>query len=258
MNAEPTPIIPAATILLVRDIGEPGGGFEVAMIERTQAARFAGGALVFPGGKVDAADESPFWEAHGAAGMQGALRVAAAREAYEETGLLLARQPLTPAQIATAVERRAAVAADATLFRPLVEELNVLLDLEGFHHFAHWITPEAEKRRFDTHFYIAHAPLGQDIVHDGGEAVDAVWLRPQDALEAGAKGERQVMFPTRLNLELLAASSNAKSAIADTLSRTVHTILPIISFSEGGASVSIPEGAGYVSTSEVFRSPTKA
>jgi 8-oxo-dGTP pyrophosphatase MutT (NUDIX family) len=240
--------------MLVRD-ADTGGGLEVAMIVRTLAARFAGGALVFPGGKVDAADSDPHWnELVGIeAATAPAVGVAAAREAFEETGLILSARPLDTEALAEARRVREAVTRQPDLFHGLVARLGG--GLGPMLPFAHWITPEVEPRRYDTHFFLAPAPLGQTLVHDAGEATEAIWIRPSDALDQARDGRRQVMFPTRLNLEVLAGWTSVAQALEGARARTVVPILPQITVEGGQMRVRIDSGLGYASTEDVIAFP---
>src|ERR1700679_3764643 len=196
----PVPILPAATILLLRD--DPV--FEVLMVKRHHQIDFAAGALVFPGGKTHAGDADPAWEARtlgwaGVAPEKRPLRMAAIREAYEEAGILLARHadgaPFRGDERAAAA--RDDVAHDRRPFLGVIEEFDLYLDLEALTVFAHWITPAMSPRRFDTWFYAAKAPEAQLAICDGWETVDAEWISPHEALRLAEAGERTVIFPTR-------------------------------------------------------------
>jgi len=236
-------IRPAATVLLLRD----APAFEVLMVKRHHQIDFAAGALVFPGGKSHAGDDDPRWRdlATGwdAVGEDGsALRIAAIREAYEEAGVLLARDPDGAFyEGEAAVEVRAAVAEDRMPFIDVVGELGLKLDLAALTIFARWITPKLMPKRFDTWFYAAHAPGAQQAICDGHEAVDAEWIAPAQALEMAAAGTRKVIFPTRMNLQLLAESASPTEAIARSLDRPLIAVEPWVE----GQGLRIPANAGY-------------
>jgi 8-oxo-dGTP pyrophosphatase MutT (NUDIX family) len=256
-----SPANPAATLLLLRDAPP----FEVLMVRRAYEIDFAGGALVFPGGRTHAADHDAAWDrlADQRADWdlgERARRIAAVREAFEESGLLLARTatargfdaPLADADaVAGLSEARAKIAADARLFAPSLEAAGLVLALDALTPFAHWITPQGMPKRFDTSFYLARAPETQaSAFGDGREAVEAVWVAPAVALEGWANGELRILFPTRLNLEKLAESGSAEEAIAAAASRTIVTVEPRI-VKEGDALVlAIPAEAGYSVTRE--------
>jgi 8-oxo-dGTP pyrophosphatase MutT (NUDIX family) len=242
------PILPAATILLLRD--EPS--FEVLMVKRHHQIDFAAGALVFPGGKTHGGDDDPRWEARtlgwgDALPQKRPLRIAAIREAYEEAGVLLARHgdgsPFRGDPRAAAA--REDVGRERRPFLDLVEELDLFLDLEALTVFAHWITPPLTPRRFDTWFYVARAPEEQLAICDGSETVDAEWISPLEALRLGEAGERTVIFPTRMNLKLLGEAGSAEDAVTRAKARELVTVLPQITERDGERVLVIPPNAGY-------------
>jgi 8-oxo-dGTP pyrophosphatase MutT (NUDIX family) len=245
--------LPAATILLVRD----APAFEVLMVKRHHQIDFASGALVFPGGKTHAGDHDPDWEAR-SLGWEASeplarpLRIAAIREAYEETGILLARHgdgghfQGDP----RAASARDDIARDRRAFIDLVAELELKLDLDALTVFARWITPAMMPKRFDTWFYIAAAPADQLALCDGWETVDAEWVSPAEALRLAAAGERKVIFPTRMNLQLLAEAADAVDAVARARARTLVTVEPKVVETPQGRVLVIPPDAGYGAVSE--------
>ena len=143
-------------------------------------------------------------------GDDAALRIAAVREAFEESGLLLARRHgrLLDADALSELWRRwhERTAASAEAFVDMVHAESLELALDLLHPFAHWVTPEVSPKRFDTYFYIAAAPPGQVASHDGREAVDSFWVNPRDALRDCEDGRRVIIFPTLCNLALLGTS----------------------------------------------------
>jgi 8-oxo-dGTP pyrophosphatase MutT (NUDIX family) len=213
---------PAATVMLVRDAGgRQGGSLEVLMLRRHPESVFAADAWVFPGGRVDAGDAGPApigagpsdAEASAALGVASgglAYWVAAARECFEEAGILLARHAETDAWLDPSTEwssarlarhRRDVHAGTATLGSVLEAE-GLVLDLSGVHYVSHWITPPGfTARRFDTRFFVAAAPPAQIASHDTAETVDSLWTTPSDALARGAAGEIDIKIPTISNLE---------------------------------------------------------
>ena len=232
----------AATILLLRDAPE----FEVLMVKRHHQIDFAAGALVFPGGKSHQGDSDPRWRDHAigfeAAAPDVALRIAALREAYEEAGVLLARDRDGAFYAGEAAKDiRTAVADDQVAFLDVVADLGLRLDLSALTVFARWITPKLMPKRFDTWFYVAHAPLAQQAICDGHEAVDAEWISPRTALDLAAAGERKVIFPTRMNLQLLAESADPGDAVRRAAARELVTVEPWVD----GEVLRIQPHAGY-------------
>jgi 8-oxo-dGTP pyrophosphatase MutT (NUDIX family) len=251
--SDPVSALPAATILLVRDAPE----FEVLMVKRHHQIDFASGALVFPGGKTHAGDHDPAWEQRTLAWdalepLGRPLRIAAIREAYEETGILLARH--ADGAHFRGDERAGAardeVAHDRRSFLDLVTELDVKLDLDALSIFARWITPAMMPKRFDTWFYVAAAPADQLALCDGWETVDAEWIAPAEALRLAALGERKVIFPTRMNLQLLAEAADALDAVERARARTLVTVEPKVIETPQGRSLVIPPDAGYGAVTE--------
>lgn len=246
-------IKPAATILLLRD--DPT--FEVLMVKRHHQIDFASGALVFPGGKSHAGDHDLTWSDHvmgwGAFdGEQRALRIAAIREVFEEAGILLGRR-LDGSPIggeACPLDVRQAVDAGRLAFLDVVRDLGVRLDLDALTVFARWITPPLTPKRFDTWFYAVRAPDDQLAACDGRETVDAEWIPPGEALRMAAAGERKVIFPTRMNLQLLAESASAEDCVVRAQARTLVTVEPQIVDRPGGKVLVLPTDAGYGDVAE--------
>lgn len=240
----PAPTRPAATVLLLRD---GAAGLEVFMVVRHREIEFAGGALVFPGGRVEEDD----------AALAGpdpldAFRVAGIRETFEECGVLLARPrggaEMVRAETLLAVEdrHRAALCRGE---RPLSEILaaeGLEPALDAVVHFAHWITPASRSKRFDTQFFLAAAPEDQLAVHDGSEAVESVWIPPAQAVAEADAGQRRLVFATRKNLEKLARSATVAEALAAARAARVVTVLPeMVRTEAGGWRLRIPLAADY-------------
>jgi len=241
-------IKPAATILLLRD--DPT--FQVLMVKRHHQIDFASGALVFPGGKTHSGDHDPTW-AHQSLGWdlfdaeQRALRIAAIREVFEEAGVLLAKRldgaPMSGE--ACPMDVRLAVDAGSVPFIEVVRDLEAKLDLAALTVFARWITPPLTPKRFDTWFYAVNAPAEQAAACDGRETVDAEWIAPSEALRLAGAGERKVIFPTRMNLQLLSEAKSAKDAVERAAARTLVTVRPQIEQRQTGRVLVLPPDAGY-------------
>ena len=257
----PAPIVPAATVLLVRD-GE--AGLEVFMVQRHHQIDFASGALVFPGGKVDKADYHAELRAatDGADGLddlQLALRLAAIREAFEESGILLARDsvggPLLGAGRLADLEPRwrEPMRKGEVPLIDMVQAEGLRLAADVLVHYAHWITPPMMPKRFDTHFYLACAPAEQLALHDGHESVESVWIDPNEAVADALARRRTIIFPTRLNLEKLACHACVDDALTTTRAGRVVTVLPEVRESPDGPTLCITPDAGYATISALLK-----
>lgn len=244
------PAIASATVVILRDRPD---GIEVFMVVRHHAIEFASGALVFPGGKVDPGDSDPAWADLAAidAPAERTNIVAAARETFEEAGLVLARKRGTQSMIEAQeahglVERyRAPILAGSRPFRDVIagEGLQIATDLMV--PFAHWITPEALPKRFDTYFYIVAAPVDQLGAHDGGESVEGVWIAPQQALRDAKAGSRTLVFATEMNLVKLARHRTVAEAVAASRAAPIVTVMPTFERTATTTTYYIPEAAGY-------------
>ena len=229
----------SATVLLLRD--DP---FEVLMVSRSARGAFAS-ALVFPGGAIEAEDADPAWsglvdDREDFEPGERALRIGAIREVWEETGILLASVDEAPAARADVATR------ERMSFREAVAASGARLVLGALTHFGHWITPVGAPRRFDTHFYLARAPEGQDAVPDGAETLAAEWMPPAAALDLAHSGTRPIIFPTAMNLARLDESEDTAEAIAAARARPRFTVEPILGrHADGAPRVTIPAEAGY-------------
>lgn len=242
---------PAATVVILRDSRE---GLEVFMVVRHHEIDFASGALVFPGGKVDAQDAAAEWAElapYDGASPDRAIVVAAARETFEEAGLVLARrrgsEPLLDAQTAhRLVERyRAPLLAGEASFLDLVRREDLALATDLMVPFAHWITPEPQPKRFDTHFLLVSAPVEQLGAHDGAESVEGFWIAPQQALHDAEAGARTLVLPTQMNLTKLTRYATVAEAVAATRSSPIVTVTPRVERTADGRKLHIPAEAGY-------------
>jgi 8-oxo-dGTP pyrophosphatase MutT (NUDIX family) len=246
----------AATILLLR---ENGGGMEVLMVTRHHQIDFATGALVFPGGKVSAGDRDARVRGRciGVDGLSDdeiALRVAAVREAFEESGVLLARRRAT-SQLVDASQAtelgpryRRRLDSDEIGIADMLEAEDLELVIEKLVPFAHWITPTFLPKRFDTYFYLAVAPATQIAVHDGKETVESVWLKPADALAQTKTGQRTMLVATALNVRRLGESATIAAALLSAKNQSIVTVLPELIQEPTGRMLRIPAEAGYRET----------
>lgn len=231
--AEPAAAKPAATAVLMRDHAD---GPEVFLLRRNRSSGFVPGAYVFPGGRVDPADSDETLVAR-AVGLPASppapFWMAAVRETFEETGVLLARGGRAPRTDELA-EWRDALLEDRTTLRDVLAAFDARAALERMVSIAHWITPVAEPRRYDTHFFLAATPDGAEATGDAREMSDAIWIRPADALDRFGSGRLPMVFPTVHTLETLVDYDSVDAAL-DALRRTeVRPILPRLIRSDGG------------------------
>jgi 8-oxo-dGTP pyrophosphatase MutT (NUDIX family) len=235
--------IPAATLVLMREAAS--GPPELLVTERTGQMAFAAGALVFPGGRIDADDHVT---AARFAMADAAARVAAIRETIEETGIA---PGLAPAPDAAAIRALREGIVREEPFAALLDAEGLALDLDALTPFARWCPNFRETRRFDTLFFLAEAPADAAApVVSEHEAVRAFWASAADILAEVDAGAAHVIFPTRRNLERLARFASIAEARADAARHAVARITPWIEERGGEPHVCIPDGIGYPVTSE--------
>lgn len=243
---KPAAPMPSATVTLVRNAP---GGMEVLMMRRNLQSAFVPGMYVFPGGGLDDADLS--FKNNGLcsclddAAASAVLNVAAdglaywaaaIREAFEESGLLLARdragEPVMLSDAAVAArfnEHRRRLNAGAVDFAELLRVENLQLAADQLTYFAHWITPVGMPRRYDTRFFMAEAPAGQEPLQDEQETIAAEWVSPGAALSRHRRGEFDMRTPTVRTLETFADCANVanlRKALGE--KHEVRTMLPRI------------------------------
>ncbi|MCH6161761.1 NUDIX hydrolase [Streptomyces marispadix] len=276
---ELTPVTPrlAATVMLLRDGGGAGGGPEVHMLRRRTSMAFAGGAYAYPGGGVDPRDEhwgpaetrdgggEPRPEAgdprpgDGWAGPSRkewaerfgtdeataqAVVCAAVRETFEEAGVLLAGPDATSVVDDTTGDDwerdRAALAAHELSFADFLQRRGLVLRSDLLGAWAHWITPEFEKRRYDTWFFVAALPEGQRTRNASTEADRTVWMRPAEAAEGYDRGELLMMPPTIAMLRQLAPYGSAAATLAASTERDLTAVLAEARLEDGQVVLSWP------------------
>jgi 8-oxo-dGTP pyrophosphatase MutT (NUDIX family) len=218
-----------------------------------------GGAHVFPGGRLDPEDyvAQPERCCDGVSGAIArlasrppdaavAFHIAALRELFEEAGVLLARDARVPAGAdPTPQAVRSAPEAVVDWRRDLLEHrltMSALAQREGLRlaldaltPFAHWLTPEIETRRFDTHFFFAVVPGDQEAVHDDREHTHGTWMRPADAIDAGRRGEIGLPPPTWTTLRALSRFARVEDAQAWARTQRAPCILPRVTQRADGA-----------------------
>lgn len=228
-----TDAIPAATMIVLRD--QAAGPPEILMVERAAAMAFAGGALVFPGGRIDPGD-------HALALATGdgdlAPRLAAIRETIEEAGVAIG--------IGGDVDAiRSALAAGASL-----GELGPV-DPSPLVAYARWRPDHVPVRVFDTHFYLARLPQGAPEARvDATENSRLLWTTADAALAAANRGEAILLYPTRRVLERLAGHGDIDAAFASAVHWPVRTITPWVETRADGDWICIPDDLGYPVTAE--------
>lgn len=190
---------PASTVVLLRDSGD---GLETLLLKRSQALMFAGGFWVFPGGALEPGD----LEAAGGDEVE-ASRLAAAREAEEESGL-----------------------------RPQLEDMVLI---------SHWTTPVVEPKRFSTWIYAAPLDAHDEVAIDGGEIHDHLWIAIEEALERHRRGELAMLPPTFVTLSNLASYRHVAELVALERDSAVPEVLPVFTHDEGRITVMFPGDAGY-------------
>lgn len=245
--------LPSSTIVIARN-NTLTEQIEIFMVVRHHQIDFAAGALVFPGGKVSSHDHDARIREYCVGKLpedelQLALQVAAIREAFEESGFLLARHKhgatITSETLQKLQPYRNMLQENACSMADFMIKEELVLTLDELHHFAHWITPPMVPKRFDTHFYLVRAPEGQQGQHDGSESVDSLWISPQTALRRADEGSLKIIFPTRMNLLRLARFASVEDAITDCQQQAVVAITPWTEQKEAGLMLCIPEHAGY-------------
>ncbi len=215
---------PAATLILLRD-GEQGP--EIFMLKRSPSAAFVANAYVFPGGGLDATDHKALNRVRGLTELEANRRlgvdsgglaywVAAVRECFEEAGILIAVDesgaPMDPARADALAVHRDEVNSGKLSFGDLLERERLLIHAQDITYFSHWITAPGRPRRFTARFFVARSPLGQHGSHDDSETVASEWVRPHIALDRCAKGEIELVHPTRISLTDLAPFATAAEA----------------------------------------------
>lgn len=245
MTQKPASVTLAATLILIRE-GGVAGGPEVLMLERAAHLFFAAGAWVFPGGRVEAEDRM-LADTSGHAGDAEELgaRVAAIRETIEEAGIAVGIVPRPDAALAATL--RAGLVA-GTPFAALLAAHGLALDLDALVLFARW-QPDAAKRVFDTRFYVAAAQPDAVGEADGSETVRALWTTPSAALAGDTPGMSRIFFPTRCNLERIAALGSVDAIRTAVAALPVEKITPWVEIRDGEEWLCIPDRHGYPVTS---------
>ncbi|OPL11328.1 MAG: hypothetical protein AVO39_05655 [delta proteobacterium MLS_D] len=257
----------AATVIMLRGMSpEDTGGFEVLMALRSSRSAFVPCSHVFPGGRVDDADRS--------AGMRRfvgpvdsleidrvlggskkgrealGIWIAAVRETFEEVGILLA-SPRGSSRVVTVDSpdergryrscRRDLLSERATL-EDILKREDLTLALNRLHYFSRWITPEQSPLRYDTRFFIAAVPPGQEACHDGEEVTGHRWITPGRALEEYRLGRFHMVVPTIVTLEELCRFQTVDEVIASTRGKVITDRLNRFVDEDGEITEHTPDG----------------
>jgi len=246
----------AATVLLLRD---GRAGLEVYLLRRTRGMPFAGGMTAYPGGGVDPRDGDTEIGWAGPSPEQWAvafgcdertareLVCAAVRETFEEAGVLLAGNAQDGRVVPDVSgddweeQRQALLARDLSLSE-LLAGRGLALRSDLLRPFAHWITPPVEPRRYDTKFFVAALPVGQEARDVSGEADEAAWLPPAAALAELSTGRRPMLPPTSHTLGQLAPFPDVAAALAGSPPEPLHPISPTFTDGPDGRWAVLPDG----------------
>ena len=262
--------LPAATVVLLRDAPS---GLEVFLMKRHGLSDVLGGAYVFPGGKVDAADaeldalahlDQPLHALH--AGLNeadisertaGGLYVAALREAFEESGVLFAQG--VGAQDLDAA-RAAALLGEGHGFNAVLSRMALRLQTRSLVPWSRWVTPtqpSVTNKRFDTRFFVAALPTGQVACHDNFETTESVWLKPRNALQQYWAGQIELAPPQIMSLAHLSRHADVLGVLAAARGRLPPLIQPEPFDQEGVRVICYPGDARHSVREQALPGPTR-
>jgi 8-oxo-dGTP pyrophosphatase MutT (NUDIX family) len=257
---------PASTVVVLRDSAR---GPEVFMVRRHEGTAFMGGAHVFPGGRVDAADRQG--DASWCDGIDHALRqlpdlappeaiayhVAAARELFEEAGVLLAADragavvSLAPEAHARFKAYRGEVHDGRLTLRAMLERERLRLRLDALVLFAHWVTPPIDTRQFDTRFFMTRVPPNQTPAHDEAETTHSTWLTPHEAIAQATDDAIVLPPPTWTTLRELEPFPSVDAALAWAERRRISRRQPKLLEEGGRRMLLLPGDPGYQEASDL-------
>jgi 8-oxo-dGTP pyrophosphatase MutT (NUDIX family) len=233
-------VVAASTVIVFRK--SLAGPPEILMARRSKTLSFAASAVVFPGGKIAAAD---LRLADG--DEERAARIAVVRETIEETGLVLCVNGAVSAEQAALAR---AMLVEVEDLAPVLERFGWSLDTQGLVTFARWLPNFKPGRIFDTRFYLADLGTGSvELAPDHGENTQLFWISAVSALEQVEQGELKAIYPTRRNLERLAQFDSFEATCNHTLSIPDAIISPWIEQGDECEMLCIPDGLGYPVTS---------
>jgi len=253
--SDPVTPRPASAVVLARELAA-GGGIEVFMVQRHVRSEFVPDAFVFPGGSVNQGDIdaerapdlcSPVPE--GPTALGSGFRVAALRECFEEAGVLLARRGETtltipPEDVARFAGYRDSLYGQTATMASIAQREGLTLATGELLHWAHWITPEALPKRFDTHFFLAPMPSGQEAAHDRLETTAGVWTTPENALARSSAGDFPLVFATIRQLQALTGLASVAAARERFTAAPVRTVQPRVVQRDGQPVILLPDEEG--------------
>ncbi len=269
LEAVTTPPRPAATVVLLRDAP---AGLEVFLMKRHGLSDVLGGAYVFPGGKIDAADaeldmaahlDQPLDRLH--AGLNepgidlrtaGAVYVAALREAFEESGVLFAQGPALPGL----ADQAAALLREGHGFNAVLARMALRLQTLNVVPWSRWITPvtpSVTNKRFDARFFVAAVPRGQVASHDNFETTESIWLSPRQALQQYWDRQIELAPPQIMSLAHLSRHAGVESVLAEARGRRPPVIQPEPFEHEGSRVICYPGDARHSVREQALPGPTR-
>lgn len=268
--------VDASTVILIRACPDTSTrDIEVLMVRRNQKSSFVPGFFVFPGGVVDPEDFKDGIE-HFVRGVDRAKAssllydikpanqalgtwVAAIRETFEEVGILLAQKKNgMPVTIRTEEERRIfcdyrqSLIENKIRFSQMLEAEGFFLPLDCLHYFSHWITPEFLPLRYDVRFFVAEMPPDQNVVHDGVELTDHIWIRPSEALRQYEQGKLDMVLPQIMTLEDLKRFKTVAEIIDFARKRHIPATLTKIQRIDGKDVEVMPDGSVFENRPPVY------
>ena len=267
-HTPPATPVDAATVILLRET-PAANPFELLLMRRHARQRFMGKAFVYPGGQLDDADCNPALAAF-ADGITAevakqrlnepdlpdekalGLLFAAVRETFEESGVLLAGSTsgkeldFTDQNVRSRfAEYRTMIHQQEMTLEDLAKKEGLFFKLNELRPYAHWVTPEAERKRFDTRFFLASMPTGQKPAHDSMEMTETLWTTPRKAFSKHNAGEILLMPPTLKTLEEMACRSSVAELLSCASSATIRTIMPQISSDGDSIIIKFPHDPEY-------------
>jgi 8-oxo-dGTP pyrophosphatase MutT (NUDIX family) len=256
----------ASTVVVVRDSGR---GIEIFCVERHRRSGFMGGALVFPGGKVDEEDRRDAWQERSTPlaerplvlspdpATARAFAVAALREAMEEAAILpVVGDRLDASEV---LELRAAWAAESgersRSFHDLLRSRDLILDTGRLEAVSRWITPTLEPRRFDTRFYLLALPPRQSGAHDDHETTRSFWATPEELLSRWEQGEIVLAPPTSWTIGLFRDCRDVSAAFDVARRQSLSPLLPAFVDDAGEMVLALPGDPLYPGAHEAPLDP---